>query len=417
VPTGEVRPFTLTRLSSEIARSLAPIGRVAVPGEVAGNPSVYTSGAYFTLKDRQFVLSVHVPGRNLRRSHLVPGERVEVTGTLIWQPGHGRLQLVAEEVVPVGAGAVSAMVEAARRRLAADGILDRPRRGLPLLPALIGVVCGSDAAVRHDIASVVDERFPGFTVRYQECTVTGPGAAASIVEAVGALLAEPAVEVIILARGGGDATQLLPWSDEELCRAVAASPIPIVAAIGHEEDRPLVDEVADMRCGTPSIAAARVVPRVDDLRTALDGALARAAGRVAALLQLGEHRLARIDVRRSLDDGVVVAARRLERAGDRLAATHPARALELAEARLARCDVRRPMRLRVDHAAARLAAAEARLADLGPGQVLRRGYAVVRGPDGRVVRNAERLHAGDRITVDVSDGRFSAVVESAMLDP
>jgi len=407
----EVRPLTLTRLSSEIARSLAPIGRIAVPGEVAGAANVYRSGAYFTLKDRQFVVSVHVPSRYLHRSHLVSGDRVQVTGTLIWQPGNGRLQLVAEEVVPVGEGAVAAMVEATRRRLAYEGVLDRERLPLPLLPVLVGVVCGTDAAVLHDIRSVVEARFPGFPVLFRECTVSGPGAATSIVEAVRDLLSDRGVDVVILARGGGDATQLLPWSDEELCRVVAAATVPVVAAIGHEEDRPLVDEVADVRCGTPSIAAALVVPSIENLKGRLDAALGEATTRVGAVTHGSARRLAQIDIRRSVDHGLIGAARRLERAGDLLAGAHPAHALDLARIRLDRGQAERTIAIRLETATSRLAAAADRLVDLGPGQVLRRGYAVVRGPDGSVVRSAATLRAGDRVSVEVADGRFTAVVD------
>lgn len=408
-----VRAYTLTRLSSEIARSLAPIGRVAVPGEVAGPPSTYSSGAYFTLKDRQFVLSVHVPGKHLSRSHLVAGERVEVTGTLRWHPGTGRLQLVAEEVVPVGAGAAAAMVEAARRRLAEEGLLDRPRRVIPLLPAAVGVVCGADAAVRHDIASVAAGRFPGLPVRYEECTVTGPGAAASIVEALARLLRDESVEVVILARGGGDATQLLPWSDEELCRMVAAAPVPVVSAIGHEEDRPLVDEVADERCGTPSIAAARVVPDLAGLRGRLDLALRAAAERADARTAFAARRLELIDPRRSLEAAVVSATRRLDAAGHRVALVHPVHLLGTAEASLARLDPTPALQARLEGAAARLATAGCRLDDLGPRQVLRRGYAVVRLAGGGVVRDPTVLAPGDRVEVEVEGGRFVAVVEGS----
>ena len=123
------------------------------------------------------------------------------------------------------------------------------------MPRAIGVLCGTDAAVRKDIESVVAARFPGYPLAIEETTVSGPGAALCIIEALARLARRPGVDVVVLARGGGDATALLPWSDEELCRAVAACPVPVVSAIGHEADRPLCDEVADLRCGTPSIAA------------------------------------------------------------------------------------------------------------------------------------------------------------------
>ena len=188
------------------------------------------------------------------------GERVSVTGILRYQSEWGQLQFEAEEVVPVGAGAVAAAIADARSRLAAAGLLDRARRAIPRLPEVIGVVCGSEAAVRADIESVVAIRFPGYPMEFAEVQVSGPGAAEAVMRRAARLRRPAEIEVIVLARGGGDATQLLTFSDEELCRAIGLAATPVVSAIGHEGDRPLCDEVADLRCGTPSIAAAAVVP-------------------------------------------------------------------------------------------------------------------------------------------------------------
>ncbi|HEX2849153.1 MAG TPA: exodeoxyribonuclease VII large subunit, partial [Acidimicrobiales bacterium] len=279
-PSGrgdDTRRVSLVRLSAEIHRGLAAIGRIAVEGEVH-RPSTRPGGRiYFVLKDRAAQITVTVPATRARKARAVGGERVRVTGTLDWFAGGGAVQLVADEVVPVGEGAVAAMIAEARARLAAEGLLDRPRRRIPRLPAAIGVVCGSDAAVRHDIESVVAARFPGYPLVFREVTVSGPGAADAIAGALSDLDGVPEVEVIVLARGGGDATQLLPFSDEDLCRAVCRSTTPVVSAIGHEQDRPLCDEVADLRCGTPSLAAAAVVPDLARLTADLDALAGRAS--------------------------------------------------------------------------------------------------------------------------------------------
>ncbi len=405
-----VRQVTLTRLSGEVARLLSPVGRVAVPGEVH-QPKPYRSATYFTLKDRVASVTVRVPASARRRSRVVHGERVLVTGRLDWQADRGLVHLLAEEVVPVGAGAVAAMVEAARLALTADGILGRPRRQLPGLPRLVGIVCGADAAVRHDIEAVVAERFAGLPLRFAECTVQGPGAAAGIEGALDELLADPAVDVVILARGGGDATQMLPWSDEQLCRAVAAAGVPVVAAIGHEGDRPLVDEVADLRCGTPSMAAAQVVPRRADLCARLDGALATAGRHLCRRADGAGAGLERAAPARALGGAVDRASRRMERAGAGLAGAHPAVALERARGRLGRGDWRAPPVAMAREAELRLGALAGRLDDLGPGQVLRRGYAVVRTEAGAVLRDPAGLHPGQRVEVELAGGRFNAVVE------
>ena len=413
LPLAEsVRQVTLTRLSGEVARRLAPIGRIAVPGEVH-QPKAYRSGTFFTLKDRVASVTVRVPAASLRRSRVVHGERVLVTGRLDWQADRGSVLLLAEEVVPVGEGAVAAMVEAARLALAADGLLDRPRRPLPRLPRLVAVVCGADAAVRHDIEAVVAARFPGFPLRFRECTVSGPGAAAGIETALLELLGDPAVDVVVLARGGGEATQLLPWSDEQLCRAVAAAPVPVVAAIGHEGDRPLVDEVADVRCGTPSMAAALVVPSRADLLARLDAAQVAGARHLGRRIDLAGARLERVEPVRALGGAVDRASRRLDRAGALLSAAHPAASLERARGRLGRCDFRAPTQAAALRAEHRLAGLLHRLGDLGPDQVLQRGYAVVRDEAGAVVRDPAVLRSGQRLAVQVAGGAFSAVVEEA----
>ena len=317
------RRLSLVRLAGEIARSLSGIGRVAVEGEVH-RPQVSRAGwVYFVLRDRAAQLAVACPSRHARRCRAVAGERVVVVGALVWRNETGQLVLEAEEVTPVGEGAVAAMIAEARARLSADGLLDRPRRPLPRLPTAIGVVCGTDAAVRKDIESVVAARFPGYPVVYQETTVSGPGAASCIAEALSQLLSRPQVEVVVLARGGGDATALLPWSDEELCRAVAASPVPVVSAIGHEGDRPLCDEVADLRCGTPSLAAHAVVPDRSALEVELEALLQVAARELRAQRELSWERLKRAEVAGALASGLSRARAKLVHDGERLSWAHP----------------------------------------------------------------------------------------------
>jgi exodeoxyribonuclease VII large subunit len=281
---------TLIRLAGEIARALGGVGRVAVEGEVYRPTTSRGGWVFFTLRDRAAQLDVKVPSGKVRRSRTVHGERVCVVGVLQWANDRGQVHLVAEEVMPVGEGAISELIAETRRRLEAEGVLARPRRAIPVLPAAIGVVCGTDAAVRRDIESVAEVRFPGYPLWFEETTVSGPGASLTIVEALEAVVSRPGVQVVIMARGGGDGPSLLPWSSEEVCRAVAACRVPVVSAIGHEGDRPLCDEVADVRCGTPSIAAGVVVPDRAGLVGALDGRLVVAADLLQARLELaGRH--------------------------------------------------------------------------------------------------------------------------------
>lgn len=386
----DVRKVSLVRLSAELARSLAGIGRISVEGEVHRPQSRPGGRVFFTLKDRAAQITVTCPANRSKRCRVVAGERVQVTGTLEWVSGWGSLQLVAEEVVPVGAGAVAAMIAEARRRLAADGLLDRRRKPIPKLPRAIGVVCGSDAAVRKDIESVVAVRFPGYPLMFREVTVSGPGAADAVTRAIDDLDRHPHVDVIVLARGGGDAAQLLPFSDEDLCRAICASSTPVVSAVGHEGDRPLCDEVADLRAGTPSLAASAVVPDLSAITGELDALLGRRDAVVERRLADAANRLARLDRTRAITLGQQRAADRLNRAAARLRMVSPERLL-------AGCRTS-------------LAASASRLEALNPQRVLERGYAVVRTIDDEVVRSPEQVQAGDDLVITVAAGVVKARV-------
>jgi exodeoxyribonuclease VII large subunit len=409
---GAPRPVTLVRLSGEIARSLVAIGRIAVEGEVY-RPTTSRGGyVFFTLRDRVAQIDVRVPAGAARRSRVVAGERVSVVGALQWLNERGQAQLVAEEVLPVGAGAIAALIAATRSRLAAEGLLGRPGRPIPLLPAAVGVVCGTDAAVRKDIESVMAVRCPGYPVVFHETTVSGPSASLTITEAIAALARRPEIEVIILARGGGDAPSLLPWSTEEVCRAVAAAPVPVVSAIGHEGDRPLCDEVADLRCGTPSLAATAVLPDLAALSAAADALLARAGAGLAAGLVDSERRLASVDVGGAVRAGLGRAEERLTRGRIRLGGCHPAGALRSATGRLEAVGWRRPFWEAVGRAEGRLGAELRHLRALSPQRTLERGYAVVTGEDGAVLRSVDGLAAGDLVRARLASGSVTASVVS-----
>jgi len=407
------RPVTLIRLAGEIARSLAGVGRVVVEGEVHRPTQSKGGWVYFSLRDRAAELKVVLPRAKVRHSRVVAGERVAVVGVMEWLNERGQAQLRAEEVTPVGAGAIAAMINQARERLRADGLIDRPRRPIPLLPVAIGVLCGAEAAVKADIQSVVASRFPGYPLVIHEATVSGPGAAASIVDALAQLSQRREVEVIVLARGGGDATALLAWSDETLCRAVAACPVPVVSAIGHEADRPLCDEIADLRCGTPSIAAHTVVPDRRALSTHLDQLAARRRAALRSGLDAARLRAGRVDTRGALGAGVRHATLRLEGAERRLVAAHPRRALARCADRLAALDWRRPTGERLGVAAGRLGAEGRHLRALSPARVLERGYAVVRGPSGQVLRNSGQVDMGDELDIRLAAGSLKARVTAA----
>jgi exodeoxyribonuclease VII large subunit len=406
------RRMSLTRLAGLIAQAAGGIGRVAVEGEVHKPQSGRTGRQWFTLRDRVSQMAVSVPSARRARCRVVAGERVCVTGRLEWVTDWGQLQLVAEEVVPVGEGAIAAMIAEARARLDADGLLRRARRAIPRLPAAIGVVCGHEAAVRADIESVVAAQFPGYPMVFAETTVSGPGAVDNIVAALQDLAGRPGIEVIILARGGGDATALLPFSDESLCRAVCAAGVPVVAAIGHEGDRPLVDEVADLRAGTPSLAAAAVVPDRLELVAMLEGAIRAALAGVMIKLGASADRLGRVDRRAAVASALDRAAARLQQAGAARELVPPGRELARACDRLAAVDWRAPAGQRLERGTKDLAARWAEVEALSPARVLERGYAVVRrASDAAVVRQPAQAPAGEVLDVTVAGGALQAVAQ------
>ncbi len=407
--TPTVRQLSLIRLATELARRMGEVGRVMVEGEIHRPTSGKTGRIYFVLKDRAAQINVSVAANRAKMARIVEGERVAVTGTVQWQMDRGAVSFEAIEVVPVGAGAIAAAIAAARERMRADGLLDRPRRPLPLLPTSIGVVCGHEAAVRKDIESVVASRFRGLPVLFAEVTVSGPGASEAIAEAVRWLERKPEIDIILLARGGGDATQLLPFSDETLCRVVAACSKPVVVAIGHEEDRPLCDEVADHRAGTPSIAAAMVVPDRVALVARLDAAANRAAEGLARRGDRSAARLSAIAWRTALDRGLERWAARLDRIDWQRSVDH---GVANARSRLDRVPWRNALPQRIAVAEVRLSGLQRSVESLSPMRVLQRGYAIARTRDGIVIRRASDLIAGTVVAVTVAEGTFAAEVSS-----
>jgi exodeoxyribonuclease VII large subunit len=303
------------------------------------------------------------------RLELADGERVHVFGRPELYEARGDLRLRALAIERFGLGAHLAALERLKRKLAAEGLFAGERkRPLPFLPACIGLVTGNDAAAKRDVLAGISARFPPARVVVAETYVQGPRAAGAIAEALDRLC-DRNVEVIVLARGGGSFEDLLPFSDERLVRAIADCPVPVVSAVGHEQDSPLCDLAADVRASTPTAAARLLVPDLDELVRSLESSRLRL-------------------VRGTL--------RTLERASTRLA--HTRDRLTRAPALLVE---RR--RARVEHAAGRLRA-------LSPQATLGRGYAIVRAGD-RTVRSASSLSAGDAVDVELAEGGFRAGVE------
>jgi exodeoxyribonuclease VII large subunit len=364
--------FSVRAFNEGISSWLDRLPTVWVEGEVTElRRQDRWASVFFTLKDPEngACVAVQMPRGQFDglRLGLADGERVHVYGRPGLYEQRGDFHLRALSIERYGLGAHLAELERLKTKLAAEGLFAAERkRPLPRIPRLIGLVTGNDAAAKRDVLTAITTRFPPAHVVVAETMVQGPRAASEIAAAIGALCRHGA-DVIVVARGGGSFEDLLPFSDERLVRAVAACAVPVVTAVGHEQDTPLVDLAADLRASTPSVAGRLVVPDLAELRSALarshDG-----LGRGARLI--------------------------LERRTERLEATH---------GRLSRAPL-----LALERRGARLAATHGRLRALSPRATLERGYAIVRAGEA-VVRDPPT--SGTALGVEVAGGSFGARAE------
>jgi exodeoxyribonuclease VII large subunit len=354
------------------------------------------ASVFFTLKDPAdgSCVAVQMPRGQFDalRLELVDGERVHVYGRPELFAPKGDFRLRALSIERFGVGAHLAALERLKAKLAAEGLFAAERkRPLPLLPRRIGLVTGNDAAAKQDVLTTIQSRFPAANVLVAETYVQGPRAALGIVDALRSLCGQPGIDVIVLARGGGSFEDLLAFSDERLVRAVASCPVPIVSAVGHEQDTPLCDLAADVRASTPTMAGKLVVPELSQLSGRLDRA---------------RESLAR-SVRRTLERD----AQRLERTAERLRAA-PRLVLEHQDQRVERLHERLGVgpALTVERKRAALESTAGRLRVLSPQKTLERGYAIVR-TESKIVSAAADVTPGARIEVRVAEGGFGARVE------
>ena len=327
---------------------------------------------YFVLRDTDVDMSLSVKADAAVLGRLDPplaeGQRVLVHARPDFYAGRGSLAMLAREVRPVGVGALLAELERLKGVLAAEGLFAPERkRPLPFLPRRIGLICGRASAAMQDVLANVDDRWPGMAFEVREVPVQGPQAVTAVTAALAELDAHPDVDVIILTRGGGSVEDLLPFSNEALVRAVSACRTPVVSAIGHEQDAPLVDFVADLRASTPTDAAKRVVPSL----------------REQTELVAGLRRRSSIVLRHLLDREQQALAHRRQRS----------RTLVLT---------------RIDAAASDLSHLLARVRALSPAATLERGYAVVTTGAGSIVRDADAVAVGDVLDIRLAHGRLRA---------
>ena len=397
-PTSPEAPWPVRTVAMKIAEWVARLGEVWVEGQVAQLDRRGGATAFLTLRDPAADVSIRVTcrGEVLDGILLAEGARVVVRARPDYYVGRGTLTLRATEVRPVGVGELLARLERLKRLLYAEGLFAAERkRPLPFLPGKVGLVTGRASAAERDVLENARRRWPAVAFRVEAVPVQGPNAVPAIVDALHRLDHDRSVEVIVVARGGGSVEDLLPFSDEALIRVVAALRTPVVSAIGHEPDSPLLDLVADVRCSTPTDAGKRVVPDVAD-----------ELSRVDQLRQRG-RRVLRTRVDRGLSD--LDALRRSGRRCVTHALDQSVSAVDTLRSR-----ARQSVRTRVEAAEADLEHSRARVAALSPAATLQRGYAVVqRAADGTVVRQPAEAPAGTQLLLRVAGGSLDAVTTSA----
>ena len=367
-----------------------------VEGEVRNFNQSGAGHMYFRLADESGALScVFFRGRN-RGVRVEQGDEVLAHGQVGIYRDRGDLQLVVDTVRPRGTGVLQAEFERMKAMLEAEGLFAPERkRALPRYPRRIGVVTSVSGAVWHDVQQVLGRRWPLATLVLSACLTQGDGAASSIagaLAALGRLEGEEAPDVVIVARGGGSPEDLWAYNEEPVARAIFASPIPVISAVGHETDFTIADFVADVRAPTPSAAAELVAPdRAEEA--------ARVRGWVAAGTQIVESRVARLQQRLTESQGRLAIAAP-DPGGLRIRLHRQLQSVE------------RMVTAAMGVRGASLAASRGRLGALDPTATMARGYAMITRADGAVIASAEGVAAGERVRIRLHDGRLGALVES-----
>ena len=396
-------PFPVRAVAIRVAGWIDKLGTVWVEGQLTQiklRPDAKT--VFMVLRDPAADMSLNVTcPRDLVLSapvKLTEGVQVVVCGKPTFYTGRGSFSLRLSEIRAVGVGELLARIERLRRLLDAEGLFDpRLKRPLPFLPSSIGLITGRASAAERDVTTVATARWPAVRFVLRNTVVQGPNAVPQIVTALRELDADPEVDVIVVARGGGSVEDLLPFSDETLCRAIAACRTPVVSAVGHEPDNPLCDLVADLRAATPTDAAKKIVPDTASEQRLIHELRRRSAQALRNWVTREERVLAQLRSRPVLAEPLTAVTARAE------------------EVQRARSALRRDITRLVAAETDRVGHLAARLATLGPAATLARGYAVVQtvpasGPV-TVLRSVTDAPAGTALRVRVADGAVAAVSE------
>ena len=385
-------PWPIARLSQNLKDYIARLGNLWVEGEIAQYNSKGSS-VFLDIKDvaQEARISAHSWNPAVFPADLKVGDRVlALVKTEFW-PKSGKLSLQVMQIRKVGLGDLLERLERLRAALIAEGLTSSERKQkLPFLPNRIGLITGEKSDAEKDVLQNVARRWPESQFRVINTKVQGDSAAPEIIAAIKALDADPEVDVIIIARGGGAAMELLVFSDEALVRTAAAASTPIISAIGHENDSPLLDLVADVRASTPTDAAKIVVPDVAEERRRITDATGRILARVAHYIQTQSDLVAQMRLRPML--------------------ANPFGFIEEAATELSRevAALRSFISLSLERAVADIQAKAQVLRSLSPQSTLDRGYSVVRSDSGAIITDASKVKAGQKLKIRVAKGEISA---------
>lgn len=395
-------PWPVGKVNDQVKGWIERLGYLWVEGQLTQiNFKPTWKLSYLTLRDVQQEKSVQLtcPSSMLQSlsAPLKDGDRVIVHGKPAFYAGRGSFSLWTTEIRHVGIGDLLARIEKLRQQLSAEGLFDPARkRPLPYLPHKIGLITGRGSAAERDVMAVAHDRWPAVQFRVLNTAVQGANTVPEVIDALQQLDADPEVDVIIIARGGGSVEDLLPFSEEALQRAVAAAGTPVVSAIGHEPDSPVLDNVADLRAATPTDAAKRVVPSVAEERAVIAEARSRMAAALRGWVERERRGLDNIRSRPVMADPMTPIRTRRE------------------EVERTRATMRREIEVMVERETRHVESLRARVSALGPSATLARGYSIVQvvpkdGSGPEVVTSYEQSPPGAQLRIRVGDGSITAV--------
>jgi exodeoxyribonuclease VII large subunit len=395
--TSSEAPATVRTVSEAIKEYVDRLGPIWIEGEISELNERSGMMAFMRLRDPSVDMSISVMCHKSVIAAVKPlpdNARIVMYAKPSWYTKNGSLSFSAREIRQVGVGELLARLEGLKNQLAGEGLFNSDRKvALPLLPKVIGLICGRNTDAEKDVVENAKRRWPSVQFEIREVTVQGAAAVSEVSEALRELEANKDVEVIIITRGGGSFEDLLPFSDEGLVRLAASCETPIVSAIGHEKDSPLLDLVADYRASTPTDAAKRVVPDISEEIAMIEAMRDRARRTLVNRLDLEATRITNFRNRPVMKDPHVLITTRAEIiAGlrDRSNRSFGA-SLKLAKEELKQV--------------------KARVRALSPQSTLDRGYSVVQLADGQIVTDPKKLTAGDELRLRLAKGETKATVK------